>query len=536
MSALSLADVFRSINEASPLQSNIIIDACESGGLIEDLAVLLKPELLGNAGTPALTLLATSAQDQTSGETQEGGVGTNAILDCIEGRDFIQDNTSTLDLVEIGLRVSRRLRDSGQNPVVWGLNLYGPPRFCRNPRYASEPMAPLRDLVQNWPTASDESIKQNYDALWTAYASTSGSWDQNKFSDVISSVLRTSTLEPNILGSLAERLAATFLQKAAQSRDPFRSVQVAASLAVALLPYIESEAVTASAQRLLSQSLSALLKANASLVADLTADRYALLSDRGGGLADLYQLPLRVTKVLGWAAAATLLCHGDPDRAEAEAQFKTLLSQVLELYGCSVVALNDAQAPFLCVALARAAKLGLLDEGEQLAGLVFHSLVQCEGNLARWDLPPEKALDYLLARRNNDYSGCKELVERPLETLTVLLRASKLFDLEEIFDESLWKIDGVNFSAYIPSDYQQFSALTMEGGKNLFWSIGHDVYRTSDLDVTWPSLKPSPKNTLVAALAVVASLLYPDRQPWFLLEENPIAPIGSEEMDKLNTL
>lgn len=526
MSGLSLADMFRGINEASPRQSNIIIDACESGGLIEDLAVLLKPELLGDAGTPALTLVATSARDQTSGETQDGGIGTNAILDCIEGRDFIQDSTSTLDLVEIGLRVSTRLRDSGQNPVVWGLNLYGPPRFCRNPRYASDPMAPLRDIVQNWPAVSDESIRQNYDALWAAYASTSGSWDQNKFSEVISSVLRPSTLESNILGGLAERLAATFLQKAAQSQDPFRSVQVAASLAVALLPYIESEAIAASAQRLLNQSCYALLKANASLVADLSADRYALLSDRGGGLGDLYQLPLRVSKVLGWAAAATLLCQEDADRAEAETQFSTLLRLILGHYSGSVVALSDAQAPFWCVALSRAAKLGLLEEGEQLAGLVFHSLVQCAGKLARWDLPPERALDYLLARRSNEYSGCTDLVERPLETLTVLLRASKLFDLDEVFDESLWKIDGVHFSAYIPSDYLQFSAPTMEGGQNLLWSIGQDVFRAVDLAATWPPSAPIPQRPLAATLAVVASLLNLDRQPWFLLEEEPVACIA----------
>lgn len=519
MSALSLGDMFRSINEASPRQSNIIIDACESGGLIEDLAVLLKPELLGDAGTPALTLVATSAQDQTSGETRDGGIGTNAILDCIEGRDFIQDSASALDLVEIGQKVSTRLRDSGQNPVVWGLNLYGPPRFCRNPRYASDPMAPLRDIVQNWPVVSDESIRQNYDALWAAYASTSGSWDQKKFSEVISAVLHSSTLEPSVLGGLAERLASTFLQKAALSQDPFRRVQVAASLAVDLLPYVASEAVAASAQRLLNQSCSALLKANASLIADLSADRYALLSEQGGGLGDLYQLPLRVAKVLGWAAAATLLCQEESDRAEATTQFGTLLRLILDLYGGSLVALSDAQAPFWCVALSRAAKLGLLEEGEQLAGFVFHSLVQCAGKLARWDLPPERALDYLLARRNNDYSGCADLVERPIETLTVLLRASKLFRLDEIHDESLWKIDGLHFSAYVPADYLHFSAPTMERGQSLIWSIGHDVFRTGDLAATWPPSAPSPQNPLVAALAVVASLLYLDRQPWFLLEE-----------------
>jgi hypothetical protein len=102
--------------------------------------VLLKSNVLGDAGTPGITLVATSAQDQYSVESPAGGLGTGAILDCIEGRDFVQDTASALDLVEIGRRVSARLRETTeQSPVVWGLNLYGPPRFCRNARYGSDP-------------------------------------------------------------------------------------------------------------------------------------------------------------------------------------------------------------------------------------------------------------------------------------------------------------------------------------------------------------------------------------------------------------
>lgn len=530
MSALSLADLFRSINEASPRQSNIIIDACESGGLIEDLAALLKPQLLGDAGTPALTLVATSAQDQTSGETQAGGIGTNAILDCIEGRDFVQDSSSALDLVEIGLRVSRRLQESGQNPVVWGLNLYGPPSFCKNPRHASDPMAPLREFIQNWPIESDRSIQQNHDSLWAVYASITDAWDQEKFSEVVSLVLSSSTLELQVVGNLAERLAVTFLQRAAQSQDPFKSVQIAASLAVSLLPYVESDTVAASAQRLMHECRSALLKANAALIEDLSDDRYALLSDHGVGLADLYHLPLRVAKVLGWAAAATLICEDDADRREADVQFATLLTLILDHYCGSIVALSDAQAPFWCVTLARARKLGLLDNGEQLAGLIFRSLVECGGKLAQCDLPPERALDYLLARHNDDYSGCPDLVERPIETLTVLLKAARLFGLEEIFDESLWKIDGIDFLSYMPDSYLHFCAPIMDGGKNLIWSIGHDVFRTSDFKATWPDAEPKPQSTLVAALAVLASLLYPNRQPWFLLgDESGVGHPNSQD-------
>lgn len=88
VSALSLSDLFRNLNEAAPRQSNIIIDACESGGLIADLGTLLKQEILGDSGTPGVTLIATSAMNQLSGEFPDGGLGTTAILDCIEGRDY----------------------------------------------------------------------------------------------------------------------------------------------------------------------------------------------------------------------------------------------------------------------------------------------------------------------------------------------------------------------------------------------------------------------------------------------------------------
>ena len=189
-SGLSLSEFFLNLSEASPAQSNIIIDACESGGLIADLGVLLKSNLIGDAGTPAITLLATSAQNQPSAETREGGLGTNAILDCIEGREFVQDSTSALDLVEIGRRVSSRLRSTGdQTPVVWGLNLYGPPRFCRNPFFASNPAAPLRHVLQAWPSASDTSIRERYDCLWKAYGSVSGEWDARSFSDTVTPIL-----------------------------------------------------------------------------------------------------------------------------------------------------------------------------------------------------------------------------------------------------------------------------------------------------------------------------------------------------------
>lgn len=518
MSALSLADMFRSINEAKPLQSNIVIDACASGGLIEDLGALLKPGLLGNVGSPGLTLLATAAQDQEASESPAGGVGTVALLECIEGHDFVQDHKGTLDLVEIGMQVSQRLRASGQNPVVWGLNLFGPSGFCRNPRYGSDPATPLRQALQAWPKGSNDVIRKNYDALWAAYSAIGGVWDPEKFSAVVRAVLSPSSREPEVLATLADRLAASFIQRALQARDPFRSVEVLATLAVALLSSIEHPSIADTAQRLLDQTCLALIDATSALIADLEADKYALLSDRGGILSEFHELPLRLTKVIGWVAAATFMISDDTQRTHAETLFARVLSLLLEHYGGSLILLCDVQASGVCIALSTCARLGLREDGEQLAGLLFRSLIQCEGRIARDDLPRDRALEYLLARRENDFLHSLDLIARPIDVLTVLLKAAGLFGLEAIFDESLWKIDGVAFSAYRPSNYMNYGVSLMEGGENLVWTIGFDVFRTAEFGASWPAAKTVPQSPLVASLALAASLLYPDRQAWFLFE------------------
>lgn len=518
MSAFSLADLFRSINEAKPQQSNVIVDACESGGLIEDLGVLLKPGLLGDAGSPGLTLLATSAQNRNAIETAAGGIGTVAILDCIEGNDFVQDYRSTLDLVEIGMRVTQRLSASGQSPVVWGLNLFSASGFCKNPRYGSDPAMTLRKALQDWPTSSRDAIRQHYDGLWACYSAISGVWDRQKFSEVTSAVLSSSPNDPEALAVLADRLAVTYIQRALQARDPFRGVEVTAILAVALLSSVEHPRVADTAQRLIDQMCLMLLDAVSALIVDLEADKYALLSDRSSPLSELHELPPRLTKILGWAAAATLVCRDDKQRAQAESMFSRVVSLILENYSGSVTSLNDVQASGLCITLSACANLRLIDEGEQLIGLMFYTLVQCKGKVAISDLPRDRALEYLISRHKNDFSESADLVARPLDLLAVLLKAADVFGLGSVLDESLWKLDGVALSAYLPANYMDYGSSLMTDGENLLWTIGFDVFRTSDFIASWPSKKTMPQSQIVASLALIATLIYPDRQAWFLLE------------------
>ena len=168
--ALSLADLFRMIAEAAPKQTYLIIDACQSGGLISDLNVILKFEVMGELGTPGVTLLATAASNQGAGEVGGHGLGTLALLECIRGDIFLQDSNPALDLVEIGRAVSEKLSTAGeQTPVVWGLNLYGPSSFSKNPHVGTG-NTPLRSVLAGWPDAKTASaIRSNLPRLWEPY-------------------------------------------------------------------------------------------------------------------------------------------------------------------------------------------------------------------------------------------------------------------------------------------------------------------------------------------------------------------------------
>lgn len=516
VSALALSDLLRNLNEVGPAQSNIIIDACESGGLIADLGVMLKSDVMGNAGTPGVTLVATSAQDQYANETAEGGFGANALLDCLEGRDFIQDHSETLDLTEIGRRMSVRLAPLGQDPVVWGLNLFGAPRFCRNPYYGSDPSRPLREITQAWPTP----VREHYDLLWKAYASVSAAWRPRDFAGAAEQVIAPLAADPPALAAFIDRFGQTVRERAETSNDAFRGSEVLATLLVCLLPYLDEATIAQAAQRLLDRTIEAGLAAVDHLVTELDGEPYALLAKHGGGMADLFYLPLRLAKVLGWTATLVLsLDPEDPRRAPASAHFEALLRTAITTYGGSVQAMSDAQASAWLQTGAAGIALGLREEIEALVSLVFNTFVGVGGQIARHDIASDKVLSYLLARQSGDFSRLTGVVEKPNETLVVLLRLAELLALAETLGPLLWRLDGVATATFVTPDYAQFGQDMMRGGSNLEWGVGFDVFRAEDLAASWPRPTPRPASPLQAAAAMFASLLYPDRCAWFCLEE-----------------
>ena len=251
MTDFDLANLFRIVKYSELIQTNIIVDTCESGGLIVDLNILLKSTVMGNAGAPGITLLAMSAQNQKAFESIEGGDGTSALLDCVTGKDFIQDDNIALKLVEIGRHISAELENNDlQCPVIWGLNLYGSPRFCKNPRYKSDNTTSLRRAIADWPVSNDVYIQNISNKIWKVYGFLSKEWSSRKFFEHLAPIFKNIVTHFLFAEIFIDRLTSAFIECGSFSDDIFRKSQIYAAVAVSLLPINCNEILAGALYRL----------------------------------------------------------------------------------------------------------------------------------------------------------------------------------------------------------------------------------------------------------------------------------------------
>ena len=488
--AFGLGQLLSQIAEAQPTQTNIVIDACCSGGLTADLGVVPKSVSSGDAGSPAVTLLAMAARDQSAIEEGAGGVGTNALLDCITGRAFVQEATSALNLTEISHVVADRLpKEAGQNPTVTSLNVQQRSIFCRNPHYQA--------------SANSAFTK----------------WDPRAFLDAIDPILASHSDSPSDLIANVERLSDGLITRAKGLSDRFREPEVLAVCVGALLPFCGAyPAVQNHVMHLMRKISNTVRNRLEELVGDTKANRYTLLS-RSGDLGNLYAIPLRITKILGWIGACY---HIDKMLGQEESfpvrRYAELMDHLIAEYPLSVSIMSDTQGPYVALALSAAHELGLQSQAETILSLLFSSVLRAKGMIADAHIEPKKLLTYLVCRLLGDFSNNLSLVARPSETITVLLRCASMLGMNDVFDDALQDLDHINLNAYITDDYGGYSKRYVEGGENASFVIGHGIWRVSDLDRAWPEeAGQRPANLSIQGGAVISSLIFPDRVPWFVV-------------------
>ncbi len=525
VSALAFAQLLSWLNEAPVRHTNIIIDSCQSGGLARDIGSFLKPETVGRLGSPSVSIFASAAADQAAREVDGRGVGTARLLSCLTGEAIVQTNRPYVGLVEVGLVAGELMpQDGRQTCVCWGLNLYGESQLAVNAAYRE-----ADDLGRvHLPLTADRDVRvvvETYASrVWSLYLKTEEEFQVLPYIELLGEILSELPDAPINGPSFVSGLSKTFGQALLGSCDPFESVELYGASISILLPYAATSDQARSAIRDLAMDLLGSISNAIDVVLDaLESDDKALLSEHSA-FADLYFLPLRLLRILGWVGASVYV-----EEQVAESSFidrpaaKRLIQTILDAYSGSITAVSDEQAPPLLALIWSSTRLDIDEELEVILGLLFESFHRYGGEVARPNLSGYEALRFTRARERLSYGDSEETVSRPCELLPCIFAGYRQLGIAEVLDESLIDLDHTACNIFIPDDYSDFAERRVMDGLNRSFRIGHDMWTMSDFSEIWGNLVEehgaswSWQDSAIGVGAVCSSMVMPDRLAWFLV-------------------
>lgn len=527
LSALSMTQLFAWITEAKIRHTNLIIDACHSGGVVHDIGVLLNPNVIGKAGSLAISILAAAGSDEYALESGRAGHCTSALMSCLKGEILVQTTRPSLDLVEVGQVVSRTMLGTGQTPVCWGINLFGISQLAKNPRFSGG-NAHISATVPGWATdgSGSEHIREASDAIWEQYLSLTREFDAEQFLDVIQPLCGKLKEEPEVSAAFVLGLAATFGARLATTGDFFDVAKLQSACAVALLPMAIASTHCADAiEQLSGEIVVSIIKGADQLLIDFEESAYALLS-RDTGLADFYFLPLRLMSVLGWLGAAVHIqdiCGKSTDAIAPKAA--EVVRFIIAHYTNSIVPVSDEMTPFYISFATAADVMDCNEELESISGLLLSILHQRSGRIADVGLSGEDALQFLTAVIDGHHDDTRNFFANPSSLLVAVLLIMNQKGLSDIADGGMRGFDHTNINVFVPDDFSTFAARVIEEGTNFSFKIGYTVFSVHDLMVEWSKIKAGLDadavltSSPVRISCVLAPLLRPDRVAWFLVNE-----------------
>lgn len=522
--AFPIIDFFAMINEFHPKQVNIVLDACQAGGSSFDLHELQKEEIVGSSDSTCLTFLGACASNQYAQETSQGGVLTAEILKCVTGQVEIQSRTPFLDLIQIAAISSRTVHLSfpDQKPIAWGLNLFGWGQFVQNPHYGGigiKPEFPLHAKLDNDNIRDQIQLKSS--DLWQEAHAIKEGFDANRLLQLFARIFPQSDKDPDATIPFLQMLTRTLAFNAGESGDILAKSQCLAASAVFLLPSIANKSTSKYVADTFSEILATDAEAWQRLSTSLVTDPFAIC-DRHYPNADLYLLPIRITKVLGWIGWNTIAEHLVPSiqNGSEEMRFR-LASQIVDKYESSLVAVSEAQAPFLYVFIKGCLLRGQVDLASKVVNIYYWSLSEKRGNITDAMPDARRVLSYFKSIGASGMENKRWRPANPLAFLSVLLLAGNTLGITSAW--SLRSLDRKYAGFYIPNDYLIFGRKIMDDGTNYLRKVGFDFWNATEFALqfdnvvkrTLPSVTKDLSNEAIALISL-AALLLPDRLPMCL--------------------
>lgn len=517
--ALSIGEVFALINDAKPIQSNIIVDACNAAGMLSDFGNLLKPSLLGQANSSSVSILAMSASDRSANETSSGGIGTTALLRCLTGETKVPVRKEYLSLEDIGAVIAPDMHQ--QTPNTWSFNVSGASRFAVNPNFNEENSASPYTMPSFGGSVTELLSKDNTETVWQEYVAVSDEIDPRRLQNKLQNLLRD-VHDPDKQANLLLGLFESFSARANEADDAFAVVEVQSIFVFAAGGIVEGS-VRRKLQKYLIAQLDHSLENAVNRCVVCATKEYGLVS-REEAFSEFFALPVRISKIAAWCLCSVYLAAGDEklrDRRIVTA--REILDQLKANYEPSFSLVSEEQAPYIQAISELAPLYGLSKWSEEYISTLYCDYFFFGQRVAKTGIADEHVFDFLKYRTKRQPVDYRKFSAKPSELAFVLFNHFVSSEREDIIKYDLSELDKTSLSTFIPNSYSNFAEEVIESGTNVGLTVGFDVFTISDfkqfvshhiLPETTDALKGVSQQD--REIALLASLIYPNRIAWFL--------------------
>ena len=514
---LSLTEIFRIVSSSGVKHVNLIIDACNTAGLVNDLLSLIKPELMGAKGSFGISILAAAASDEMAGEVAGQGLLTGSLVNLISGREKVNSDVEFLDLVNLGRVISTKFIQEGrrQTPSSWGMNLYGPSIFSKNPYHSQDDTISTHDF-SFIPSASRVGmVLLNYkDDLWRLYDDLDNTEGVRDFLEVIRSAGEAVDNNDDLV-TLLKGVGYRFIEKFSPECD-FKQLELINAISTVLIPYFSNEkAQVAFSEFMTLFKLYGVRLLDATL-ANLQEDKYYLINKEGAVfdvLSNYYYLPIRLSKLVGYFSQLLLVDEGSSEKVS------TFLDLVRKDYSSHLIVISEEQAPYLHSFFGVYHVLGKGDQVKDFLVSYMRDYIGCSGQVAALNLPTEDRLKFLIQRYTQNKVNI-EYRSNPDSLGASLLLQSNAYGIGEDVDSVLHVLDRHSFHLFIPGNNSQFGEKVIENGFNMVLECGSNFWTCKDFNdiVTehfdeYSEVDLSSLSSIEKFACIASSFVQPDRIP-----------------------
>jgi len=509
LSAISLSEIFRIISSLDIKHVNLVIDACHTGGLVNDLMTIIKPEIVGKKGSIGISILAAAASDEYAVEENGEGVLTSNLIRFINGDKQISSEVEYLDLVTLGKSISNIFNEKGieQTPSAWGLNLYGPSLFAKNLFFNSDDSVGIHNFsyipLMSTLGTTLESFKNE---LWEYYKDIDNISDYAKFLHLIQKILDEISDDDKIL--FIRGVGYRFIEKIDNdtSMKKLELINIFKSL---LLPYLTNDGI-------IKQEVIKLIElfkyyGKKSLIAineKLELDENFLIY-KNEMLSNYYFLPIRISKLLSIAAQVLLL------DTSSEKDTLKLIINIKKYYNNHFIVINDMQAPFLYIFFKIFSKLNLQEHVQDILEKYINNFLVIHGNIAKLGINSENTFKYILQKHSGEEIETS-LLAVPSQTGSVFMLISKDYEINTYINLNMHYLDRKNFLLFIPKKINEFSLHLIRDGNNLILQCGLYFWTVEDfLSIYNSEIKTSfdDVDELLNICCIASSYIQPNRIP-----------------------